>query len=81
MVEEIQEFMQRGQRAQRAADTILRTQGGGTLPKRKAFGGYGVSFAGRHDSLQKVFGSKPLPPSKMTKKLWNYIKKHRLGRS
>ncbi len=75
--------MQRGRRAQRAVDTILRKAGGGTstvMAKRKDFGGYGVSFAGRHDTLQKVFGSKPLPPSKMTKKLWNYIKKHRLGR-
>jgi len=48
--------------------------------KKKAFGGYSVSFAGRDDTLEKLFGSKPIAPSEMTKKLWKYVKGHRLGK-
>ena len=48
--------------------------------KRKAFGGYSISFKGRKDTLEKVFGSKPIAPSSMTKVLWRYVKKHRLGK-
>ena len=42
--------------------------------KKKPFGGYTVSFAGRRDTMEKVFGTKPIPPSQMTKKLWAYVK-------
>ena len=48
--------------------------------KKKAFGGYSVSFAGRDDTLEKLFGSKPIAPSEMTKKLWKYVKSHKLGK-
>jgi len=48
--------------------------------KKKAFGGYSVSFAGRDDTLEKLFGSKPIAPSEMTKRLWKYVKAHRLGK-
>ena len=50
------------------------------MVKKKAFGGYTVSFKGKNDSVESVFGSKPLPPSQMTKKLWEYVKKHRLSK-
>ena len=30
------------------------------------------------DTLAKIVGSKPLPRTEMTKKLWDYIKKHKL---
>jgi len=48
--------------------------------KKKAFGGYSVSFAGRDDTLEKLFGSKPIAPSEMTKVLWKYVKSHKLGK-
>lgn len=45
---------------------------------KKLFGGMTVSFAGRSDSMESVFGSKPMPPSEMTKKLWAYVKGKKL---
>ena len=30
------------------------------------------------EALSAIVGSKPLPRSEMTKKLWEYIKKHKL---
>jgi len=48
--------------------------------KKKAFGGYSVSFAGREEPMHKVFGSKPIAPSEMTKILWKYVKAHKLGK-
>ena len=47
--------------------------------KKPAFGGYTVCFEGCEESMEKVFGKEPLPPSKMTKKLWAYIKKNKLS--
>ena len=47
---------------------------------KKAFGGYSISFKGRRETLEKVFGKKPIPPSKMTKLLWKFVKKKRLGK-
>ena len=45
------------------------------MPAKKAFGGYTVCFKGCEDTLEKVFGSAPIPPSEMTKKIWAYVKK------
>src|SRR2546430_17385212 len=45
---------------------------------RKAFGGYAISFKGCKDTVEKVFGSGPIGPSVMTKKLWAYVKRQRL---
>ncbi len=42
--------------------------------KKKAFGGYTINFSGRKETLEQVFGKKPLPPSQMTKKIWVFIK-------
>ena len=47
---------------------------------RQAFGGYTVNFCGCEDTLQKIFGNQPMPPSQMTKKLWAYVKKNRLNK-
>lgn len=47
--------------------------------KKAAFGGYTVSFKGCDDTLQDVFGSKPIPPSQMTKALWAYVKSKKLA--
>ena len=46
---------------------------------KKSFGGYAISFKGRKDSVEKVFGSKPIAPSEMTKKIWAYVKANDLG--
>jgi len=45
-----------------------------------AFGNYRISFAGRKETLEEVFGSQDLTPSKMTKKLWDFVKKNNLAR-
>ena len=47
---------------------------------RKAFGGYAISFKGCKDTVEKVFGSGPIGPSVMTKKIWAYVKRKRLGK-
>jgi len=48
--------------------------------KKKAFGGYSISFAGRKETLEQVFGKTPIAPSEMTKKLWKLVKSKRLGK-
>ncbi len=47
--------------------------------KKKAFGGYCISFKGRTETMEDVFGSTDLAPSEMTKKLWAYVKKNNLS--
>ncbi len=47
---------------------------------KKPFGGYSISFKGREETLEKVFGSAPIGPSVMTKKLWAFVKRYRLGK-
>jgi len=37
-----------------------------------------VNFKGRKETLEKVFGTKPIPVTQMTKKIWGIIKKNRL---
>jgi len=46
---------------------------------KKPFGGYSISFKGRDETMEEVFGNKPIPPSEMTKKLWAFVKGHDLG--
>jgi len=43
------------------------------------FGGYEVCFKGRTDTLEELFGAAPMPPSQMTKRLWEVVKRHRLA--
>ncbi|MFB5611186.1 MAG: hypothetical protein ACE5R3_04685 [Nitrosopumilaceae archaeon] len=47
--------------------------------KRKPFGGYAINFAGRTDTVEQVFGKKPVTPSEMTKKIWAFVKSRRLA--
>ena len=47
--------------------------------KKKAFGGYSISFKNRDESLEQVFGKSNIAPSEMTKKLWKFIKSKRLA--
>ena len=45
----------------------------------KPFGGFSISFKGASDSLESVFGSSPIGPAEMTKKLWAYVKRKKLS--
>ena len=46
---------------------------------KKAFGGYSICFKGCKDTLESVFGSAPIGPSDMTKKIWGYVKRRKLA--
>ena len=41
---------------------------------KPAFGGYAISFAGRKETAEQIFGKKPIAPSEMTKKIWAFVK-------
>lgn len=47
---------------------------------KKAFGGYTINFRGCKEPIEKVFGTGPIAPSQMTKKLWAYVKRRRLNK-
>ena len=47
--------------------------------KRKPFGGYAINFAGRTETVEQIFGKKPVTPSEMTKKIWAFVKSRRLA--
>jgi hypothetical protein len=47
--------------------------------KGKPFGGFSITFKGASDSLESVFGSAPIGPAEMTKKLWAYVKRRKLA--
>ncbi len=47
--------------------------------KKKPFGGYAISFSGREETLEDVFGKGKVTPSEMTKKIWKFIKAKRLA--
>ncbi len=46
---------------------------------KKPFGGYVINFKGRSETLEEIFGSAPIAPSEMTKKLWGFVKKKGLS--
>ena len=50
-----------------------------TKSKKPAFGGYAINFAGRKETIEQVFGSKPIAPSEMTKKIWAFVKSNNLS--
>lgn len=47
---------------------------------KKAFGGYTICFRGARHNLENVFGTGRIAPSQMTKKLWAYVKRHKLNK-
>jgi len=47
--------------------------------KKPAFGGYSICFKGCSDTVESVFGSSPIGPSEMTKKIWGYVKHKKLA--
>ena len=50
-----------------------------TTKRGGSFGKYRVSFAGRKETMEQVFGKKPIPPSQMTKKIWAFVKSKKLS--
>jgi len=50
-----------------------------TKTKKPAFGGYAIDFTGRTETVEQVFGKKPIAPSEMTKKIWNFVKSNNLS--
>jgi hypothetical protein len=48
---------------------------GKSTKKKPAFGGYSISFQGCSDNVEAVFGSAPIGPAEMTKKIWAYVKR------
>lgn len=55
-------------------------KGGDNMAKTKkpAFGGVSIAFKGCQDTVESVMGSTPISPAEMTKKLWAYVKEHKL---
>ena len=47
--------------------------------KKPAFGGYAINFAGRQETVEQVFGKKPIAPSETTKKIWVFVKSNSLS--
>ncbi|HUT05971.1 MAG TPA: hypothetical protein VMW74_04690 [Nitrosopumilaceae archaeon] len=47
--------------------------------KKPAFGGYAINFAGRKETVEQVFGNKPIAPSEMTKRIWIFVKANSLS--
>ncbi|MDO8627943.1 MAG: hypothetical protein Q7K42_05745 [Candidatus Diapherotrites archaeon] len=47
--------------------------------KKKPFGGYSISFKGRKETVEEVFGSGAVTPSEMTKKIWAFVKGKKLS--
>jgi hypothetical protein len=50
-----------------------------TKTKKPAFGGYAIDFTGRTETVEQVFGKKPIAPSEMTKKIWEFVKSNSLS--
>src|SRR5262245_7193151 len=62
---------------------LVQQKPGGTMrkkTKKPAFGGYAISFEGCSDTLESLFGSAPIGPSEMTKKIWTYVKRRGLAK-
>ena len=49
------------------------------MAAKKAFGGYSICFKGQTATLEEVFGKGDIAPSEMTKKIWAYVKKHKIS--
>ena len=59
--------------------TKKRTAKSSKRKTKKPFGGYTISFKNRKETLEQVFGKADIPPSQMTKKLWEFVKAKGLG--
>ena len=45
---------------------------------KQPFGGMQISFQGRAETMEDVFGGKDLTPAEMTARLWRFIKRQGL---
>lgn len=61
------------------AKTTASKKGTSSKAKKPAFGGYAINFAGRKETVEEVFGDKPIAPSEMTKKIWAFVKAENLS--
>ncbi|TFH01830.1 MAG: hypothetical protein E4G77_02980, partial [Nitrosopumilus sp.] len=50
-----------------------------TKTKKTAFGGYAIDLTGRTETVEQVYGKKPIAPNEMTKKIWNFVKSNNLS--
>lgn len=48
--------------------------------KKKPFGGYAINFKGRKETMEQVYGSRPISPMDMTRKTWKFVKTKNLGK-
>jgi len=69
-----------GGAGRRLPQPIVTEETGMAKAKKVAFGGYAINFKGCTDSLEDIMGPKPIGPSEMTKKIWAYVKKKKLGK-
>jgi chromatin remodeling complex protein RSC6 len=46
---------------------------------KKPFGGYAISFSGRSETVEDVFGKGAITPSEMTKRIWKFVKAKKLS--
>lgn len=52
------------------------------MATKKPFGGYTISFASvKNVTVGEVFGTSPITPSEMTKKVWAFVKRKGLAHS
>ena len=63
-----------GKKTTKKSSTKTKSKG-----NKKAFGGYAINFAGRKETVEQVFGKKPVAPSEMTKKIWAFVKANDLA--
>ncbi len=63
------------QRTQRKRRSVRKSKS----KKKVPFGGYRIDFTNCHETLEEVFGKKPVSPPQMTKLIWKYIKRKRIA--
>jgi len=65
--------------ARRSSRAVKRTSRRSSRSGKKAFGGYAISFSGRTETLEQVFGKGEVTPSEMTKQIWKFVKAKKLS--
>jgi chromatin remodeling complex protein RSC6 len=70
----------RKKRTQRRTQRKRRSARKSKSKKKAPFGGYGIDFTNCQETLEDVFGNKPVSPPQMTKLIWQYIKRKRIAR-
>lgn len=63
----------------KSSDNKSKTKSSKSKSNKKAFGGYAINFVGRKETVEQVFGKKPIAPSEMTKKIWTFVKENSLS--